>query len=263
MRKRRKRARRPAAYASQSAPEARIATISHELRTPLTSLSASLGLLAGNPTWRLPPAARRLVAIAYANSERLIRLVNDLLDIETMQSGKAAFEVKRVSLGALVEEAIDVNYGFAESCGVRLRLVATADDCAVDVDPDRFVQALTNLLSNAVKYSPPEADVDVIIEPRPHSVRIAVRDYGPGIPEDFKPRVFEEFARAASLDGRRRTGAGLGLSIAKTIVGRLGGTLTFADAAGGGTVFFLELPSAAAAGRERLEPRPAGTRHVA
>ncbi|MGH6817746.1 MAG: ATP-binding protein, partial [Methylovirgula sp.] len=218
-----------------------VSTVSHELRTPLTSIAASLALLSGNPAWELPPAARRLLVIAHANSERLVRLVDDLLDIGKIERSGVAFDLKRVNVYALVEQAIDVNRGFADTFDVRIRLAA-ASDCEVDVDPDRFAQVMTNLLSNAVKFSPPGTEVDVAIAVQPATVSIAIRDRGPGIPEEFKPRVFERFARAETAEPRHQSGSGLGLSIAKEIVARLGGTLSFADAPGGGTLFRVGLP---------------------
>jgi signal transduction histidine kinase len=220
-----------------------VSTVSHELRTPLTSISASLALLSGNPAWQLPPAAQRLLAIAHANSERLVRLVNDILDIEKIEWGSTAFERKRVNIGVLVEQAIDANRDFAATFAVRIRL-AKASGCKVNVDPDRFMQVMTNLLSNAVKFSPPGAEVAVAIAPQPGKVIISVRDHGPGIPEEFKPRIFERFARAATSEPRHNGGSGLGLSIAKEIVVRHGGTLSFADAPGGGALFRIALPLA-------------------
>ncbi|MFZ1960730.1 MAG: PAS domain-containing sensor histidine kinase [Methylovirgula sp.] len=223
-----------------------VSTVSHELRTPLTSIAGSLALISGNPAWELPAAARRLLAIAHVNSERLVRLVNDLLDIEKIESGGPAFDLTRLSVNALVAQAIDANRGFAETFDVRIRLTA-ASDCEVDVDPDRFVQVMTNLLSNAVKFSPAGEEVEVAIAPQPAKVSIAIRDHGPGIPEEFKPRVFERFARAETSGPRHKSGSGLGLSIANEIVARLGGTLSFDDAPGGGTLFRVVLPISTAA----------------
>lgn len=225
-----------------------VSTVSHELRTSLTSISASLALLSGNPAWQLPPAARRLLAIAHANSERLVRLVSNILDIETIERGSSTFERKRVNIGVLVEQAIDANRDFAATLAVRIRL-AEASACEVNVDPDRFMQVMTNLLSNAAKFSPPGGEVEVAIASQPGNVIISVRDHGPGIPEEFKPRVFERFARAATSEPRHNGGSGLGLSIAKEIVVRHGGTLSFADAPGGGALFRIMLPPATRANR--------------
>jgi PAS domain S-box-containing protein len=219
-----------------------VSTVSHELRTPLTSISGSLGLLVGNAAWKLPEAAGRLLEIAYANSRRLVRLVDDILDIEKIESGKIVFNLKRVGICALVAQAIETMRGFAESYDVRIRLDAASSDCAVTTDPDRLVQVITNLLSNAIKFSPSKGEVQVSIEIGAAAAKISVRDNGPGIPEDFKPHIFAKFEQADVSDARQKGGTGLGLSIVKEIVIRLGGTVAFEDAPGGGTIFHVELP---------------------
>jgi signal transduction histidine kinase len=238
-----------------------VSTVSHELRTPLTSISGSLGLLAGNASGRLPAAAECLFAIAYANRRRLVRLVSDILDVEKIESGTITFDVKRVNINVLVEQAVEGNRGFAETFGVRIRLAVGANDCNVEVDPDRLVQVVTNLLSNAVKFSPPDGDVEVGVEPQGANVIISVRDHGAGVPENFKPRMFEKFARAETSGPRRNEGSGLGLSITKGIVTRLGGALRFADAPGGGTLFQVELPVSGPPAVLKLGP--AGRKDVA
>jgi PAS domain S-box-containing protein len=217
-----------------------VSTVSHELRTPLTSISGSLSLLIGNAAGALPEAARRLLAIAHSNSQRLIRLINDILDIEKMKSGQVVFDFKRVDLRSLVEQTVEANRGFADSYGVRIRFDAA--DGAVRADPDRLAQVVTNLLSNAIKFSPPDHEVVVAIEQRDEAVRLSVRNDGPGIDAEFKPHVFEKFAQADATHGGQKGGTGLGLNIVKQIVDRLGGKVWFDDAAGGGTVFHVELP---------------------
>jgi PAS domain S-box-containing protein len=220
-----------------------IATVSHELRTPLTSISGSLGLLVGGAAGPLPGPVAHWLTIAYTNCQRLGRLVNDILDMEKMESGKAVFEFKRVEVGALVAQTIEANRGFAEDCGVRLRLDAASAACDVRVDADRLMQAATNLISNAIKFSPPGEEVIVAVKPRGDTVRISVRDHGHGIPEEFKPHVFEKFAQADATDARAKSGTGLGLSIVKEIVERLDGTVGFDDAPGGGAIFHIDLPN--------------------
>jgi PAS domain S-box-containing protein len=227
-----------------------VSTVSHELRTPLTSISGSLGLLIGGAVGKLPDSAERLLAIAQTNSQRLVRLINDILDIEKMESGQIAFNFKRVEARALVEQAIEGNRGFADGYGVRIRLDPASTAGEVHADPDRLAQVVTNLLSNAIKFSPSDAEVVVAIENRDPHVRISVRDHGPGIPADFRPHMFEKFAQADATDARRKGGTGLGLSIVKQIVTRLGGTVDFEDAPGGGTVFHVDL-----AGREQVAER--------
>jgi signal transduction histidine kinase len=194
----------------------------------------------------------RLLTIAHKNSERLVRLINDILDIEKIESGKVAFEIERLDVRDLVEQAIEANRAFAESFGVQIRLVAPAAPLAVRADADRLVQVVTNLLSNAAKFSPWGGDVTVTIAPATEMVRISVRDHGPGIPQDFKPRVFEKFTQADVADARQKGGTGLGLNIVRQIAIRLGGEVGFEDAIGGGTVFTVTVPRwnpAAGAGR--------------
>ena len=219
-----------------------VATVSHELRTPLTSIAGSLALLVGGAAGTLPEAMLRLLTIAHKNSERLVRLINDILDIEKIESGEVVFDLKRVEVQTLVEQAIEANRAFAESFGVEVRLDPPAQRFDVLADADRLVQIVTNLLSNAAKFSPSGSGVIVAIAAQGEMVRIDVRDQGPGIPEAFKPRIFQKFAQADATDARQKSGTGLGLSIVQQIVIRLGGDVGFEDAPGGGTIFYVTIP---------------------
>jgi signal transduction histidine kinase len=219
-----------------------VSTVSHELRTPLTSITGSLGLLMGNAAGSLPKPMARLLAIAHTNSQRLVRLVNDILDIEKMEAGRIVFNFSRVEVRSLIAQAIKANRGFAEGYSVRVRLETARAVADVRADPDRLLQVVTNLLSNAIKFSPANGEVVVAVEKGIDMVRITVRDHGPGIPVDFKPLIFEKFAQADAGDARQKGGTGLGLSIVKQIVDRLGGEVGFADAPGGGTFFHVQLP---------------------
>jgi signal transduction histidine kinase/DNA-binding response OmpR family regulator len=219
-----------------------VSTVSHELRTPLTSIAGSLALLVGGAAGALPETALRLLTIAHKNSERLVRLINDILDIEKIEAGEVVFDLKRIDAGALVDQAIDASRSFAEKFGVHLTLLHSDVPAEVRADSDRLLQAVTNLLSNAVKFSPREAEVRVTLAPQGDMVRINVRDHGPGIPPDFRARIFEKFAQADTSDTRQKGGTGLGLSIVRQIMLRLGGDVGFADAVGGGTVFYLDVP---------------------
>jgi signal transduction histidine kinase len=220
-----------------------VSTVSHELRTPLTSISVSLGLLMGNVAGVLPESARRFLEIAYTNCQRLVRLINDILDIEKLDSGHVVFDLRRTEVRSLVEKAIEAIRGFAESHNVRVRMVSSSAAAEVCADADRLAQVVTNLLSNAVKFSPSDNEVVVTIEKDSDFVLILVRDHGEGISADFRSRIFERFAQADATNARRKGGTGLGLSIVKQIVERLGGTVGFDDAADGGTVFRVELPT--------------------
>jgi PAS domain S-box-containing protein len=239
-----------------------VATVSHELRTPLTSIAASLGLLAGNQAIALPETAKRLITIAHTNSQRLVRLINDILDVEKMESGQVMFDLKRIEVRSLVEQAIEASRGLADSRDVALRLDEASVAADVNADPDRLTQVVVNLLSNAVKFSPGGAEVVVSVAHRDGIVRVGVRDLGTGIPEEFKARIFDKFAQADSSDARQKGGTGLGLSIVRQIVTRLEGEVGFSDAPGGGTVFHVDLPDwdslKGTAGPAHAEP--AGTR---
>ena len=231
-----------------------VSTVSHELRTPLTSIAGSLSLLAGGACGVLPEPASRLIRIAHNNSQRLVRLINDILDIEKIESGQIVFKFKRLDAQALIEQVIEANRGYADGFQVRVRLDATTAAAEVYADPDRLVQVITNLLSNAIKASPPGAEVVIAISEREQNVRLAIRDHGPGIPRDFRPRIFERFAQAEPGDARQKSGTGLGLSIVKQIVTRLGGTVGFEDAPGGGTVFYVVLPAWAQVAASAIDP---------
>ncbi len=219
-----------------------VATVSHELRTPLTSISGSLGLLAGQWASKLPESAARLLTIAHTNSQRLVRLLNDILDIEKIESGHVVFNLSRVAVRPLVESSIEDNRGFAASYGVSVQLDPTSTDVDANVDPDRLAQVITNLLSNAIKFSPTDGEVVVAVERDSGNVRITVRDHGSGIPDEFKLHIFEKFAQADATNTRKKGGTGLGLCIVKQIVERLGGKVGFEDAPGGGTTFYVDLP---------------------
>jgi CheY-like chemotaxis protein/anti-sigma regulatory factor (Ser/Thr protein kinase) len=223
-----------------------VSTVSHELRTPLTSIRGSLGLIAGGVAGELPPMAKNLVGIATSNCERLIRLINDILDSEKIESGKMRFEMQQVELQALLAQALSANEGFAGQHNVKLALEAPADVVRVHVDSDRLTQVVTNLLSNAVKFSPPESCVRVrVLGAGSGRIRVEVADSGPGIPEEFRKRIFQKFSQADTSDTRQKGGTGLGLNISRAIVERMGGNMGFTTQTGVGTVFFFDLPEAA------------------
>lgn len=219
-----------------------VATVSHELRTPLTSISGSLGLLAGQWSSKLPESAARLLTIAHTNSQRLARLLNDILDIEKLESGHVVFSLRKVAMRNLVEHVIDDIRVYAESYGVDVRLDNASVEIDVNADPDRLAQVMTNLLSNAIKFSPSGGEVVIAVEKSAQEVLVTVRDHGTGVPDEFKPHIFEKFAQADATNTRQKGGTGLGLSIVKQIVERLGGTIAFDDAVGGGAIFFVRMP---------------------
>jgi PAS domain S-box-containing protein len=224
-----------------------VATVSHELRTPLTSIRGSLGLLAAGVTGALPDKARELVKIALQNCERLVRLVNDILDSEKMLSGKMDWVMRELDLVELIRRSIKENESYAASHGVSVRMESSEPSIAVLADSDRLVQVVTNLLSNACKFSPPGGVVEVTVQflGECKRVRVSVADRGAGVPRELQGRLFERFAQLDSNDVRRKGGSGLGLSICRSIIEHLGGVIGFSEREGGGSIFFFELPALA------------------
>jgi PAS domain S-box-containing protein len=219
-----------------------VSTVSHELRTPLTSIGGSLALLAGGAVGQLEEKAARLVSIAHSNCERLIRLINDLLDIEKIESGKMSFDMRRLMVGPLVHRTVTANRQFANDHKVSLEIGLPPWPQCVMGDPDRLEQVLTNLVSNAIKYSPQGETVYVTAVQNGSTVRIEVCDRGTGVPQEFRERIFSKFAMADSSDARTRGGTGLGLAIVREIAASHGGSAGFEDRDGGGAIFYLELP---------------------
>jgi PAS domain S-box-containing protein len=218
-----------------------ISVVSHELRTPLTSISGSLGLMAAGAGGELPPKATRLVQIANQNSERLAKLINDILDLEKAKGGKLQLASEAQSLRPIVEHAIEANQPYAQRLGVSLVLEPSSADAIVTVDRDRLSQVLTNIISNAAKFSPSGECVRVsIANSSADTIRIEVADRGSGIPESFRPRMFQKFAQADSSDTRAKGGTGLGLSIAKSLIESMGGSIDY-DSSVAGTTFHVTL----------------------
>ncbi|WP_439859187.1 CHASE domain-containing protein [Pseudomonas sp. MBLB4136] len=223
-----------------------IATVSHELRTPLTSIKGSLGLLTAGAVGPLGAQAHELVRIAQSNSERLVSLVNDILDIEKLEFGHSRIQLTRTDLRPLLHEALAHNQGYADGHQVRLSL----DDSAlpaqvpVRVDGQRLQQVLSNLIANAVKFSEPQGQVEISAEVVDAQVRVQVLDHGPGIADEFRERIFQKFAQADSSDSRRRGGTGLGLSICKTLIERMHGQIGYRSQLGQGSTFYFSLPLA-------------------
>lgn len=223
-----------------------VSMVSHELRTPLTSIRGSLGLIAGGVAGQLPQKAGQLVDIASKNCERLVRLINDILDVEKIESGAMGFRFGPMELMPLVEQAVEINRAYAEDLGVELRIVQPADGARVWADADRILQVMTNLLSNAAKFSPRGGTVEIAVQRgAAGSLRVSVMDHGKGIPPEFQPRVFDRFAQADSSSTRQKGGTGLGLSISKAIVERHGGRIGFESEPGVATTFTFELPELA------------------
>lgn len=219
-----------------------ISTVSHELRTPVTSIRGALGLLAGPLSEGLPPEVTKLVSIANKNSERLLLLVNDMLDIDRMASGKMRFDVGLHGLDGLVAAAIEGNQPYADRFAVSIVAPREGTGLQIAVDAARFQQVMSNLLSNAAKFSPPGGRIDVFTSRRGGLCRVAVRDQGQGISAAFAPHVFGKFSQADSSASRRKSGSGLGLHISRGITEHMGGSMGFDSEPGQGATFWIDLP---------------------
>lgn len=219
-----------------------LSTISHELRTPLTAIRGALGIVRGGMAGTISDDAARLIEVADKNGERLVRLINDLLDIEKLESGRLPIECRDVDVHGALEQAIVDNSPYAAGYGVRLELAGERVEATVRVDPDRFAQIMANLLSNAIKYSPQGGVVSVAARRVDHGVEIEVLDRGSGIPEAFRERIFDRFAQADGSDVRQRGGTGLGLAITRSLVEHMDGEIGFDSRRGEGTRFFVCFP---------------------
>ena len=230
-----------------------VATVSHELRTPLTSIAGSLGLIMGGAAGEVPRKALRMVEIAHANSARLVRLINDILDMEKIEAGRMELDIRPIHLATILTAALHANAGFAAEYGVHIELEPPPEGAAVLADEDRLMQVLTNLLSNAIKFSPRGEAVSVSVTRLERRFRISVADKGAGIADEFRSRIFTKFAQADSSDTRQKGGTGLGLSIVREIVEQLGGFVRFESSRGDGTVFHVDLPAATVPGARGAE----------
>ncbi len=219
-----------------------ISSISHELRAPLTSIRGALSLLDGGIAGPLPEKAASLISIARSNCLHLGRLVDDILDLEKLKSGRMSFNFVALDLHTLLSEAISLNQAYASHLDISLELAPLPEGpLLIRGDSVRLLQVLANFLSNAAKFSPTGNKVVVSAERRGSLIRVSVADQGPGIPDSFRPHVFEKFAQADGSDRRKIGGTGLGLNIAKHIIQNHGGYIDFILPPEGGTIFYFEL----------------------
>ncbi len=219
-----------------------LSVISHELRTPLASMLGALGLLRSPRIAAQPRRADELLEIAERNGGRLLRMINDLLDLQRLETGALCFQLGSVQVGDLLEKAVDGVREMALLYKVRVVAAPMAATACLMTDKDRVGQVLHNLLSNAVKHSPAEGEVVLAGQVVGSRVEISVHDAGAGIPETFKDRLFESFAQAEPSSVRHHGGAGLGLSISKKIIEGLGGTISIDSSQAKGTTVAVLLP---------------------
>ena len=219
-----------------------ISMVSHELRTPLTSIRASMQLLiAEDMTGNAD--ADQLIRVALANADRLIRIVNDILDMSKIEAGEMMVVLQRTAFQPILDDSVRSVAGFARNAGVTIAR-PSADLADVLADPDRSVQVLVNLLSNAVKHAPAGSQVEVSAEREGAMMAISIRDHGPGIPAHKVDFIFEPFTQLDGSDTRRIAGTGLGLTIARALAEKQGGTIRVASREGDGATFTLTIPLA-------------------
>jgi signal transduction histidine kinase len=222
-----------------------VAMVSHDLKTPLSSVRGMLVLLSAGAAGELPAKAGPIVKSAGDQLERLIKLINDLLDVQKMESGKFTIETQDVGIRSILEQSFDMVERFADDHGVAVEI--TGGDERVMADPDRIVQVVINLLSNAVKFSPPDSEVKVSIVKEVDYVEVRVADKGRGIKEEFQKTIFERFRQVDKEDATEKKGSGLGLAICKMIVEEHGGTIGVDSKEGEGSTFWFRLPRVAKA----------------
>ncbi len=234
-----------------------VSVVSHELRTPLTSIRGALGLLASGKMGEFPEKAHRMLDIAVNNTDRLMRLINDILDIERIDSGRTVMQKREIDIADIMQQAVDVMRAMADKASVVLEVVPI--HLNIELDPDRFIQTFTNLLSNAIKFSPPSGVVTIGGQLGTGVLHLFVRDQGRGIPPDKLETIFERFHQVDASDSREKGGTGLGLAICRTIVQQHGGRIWAESMEGKGSTFCIDLPLAAQEPR-RVEAKADETR---
>jgi len=219
-----------------------VSTVSHELRTPLTSIRGSLGVLSAGVAGELPEVAQKMLTIASNNTERLLLLINDILDIQKIEADQMTIELESLDIKALLVKVIEENNAYAAQYGSSFMLQDIAEGVKVMADPGRLAQVISNLLSNAVKFSPSGEVVEIAVNDLSEDrVRISVADHGAGIPVLFQGKLFDKFTQCDSSDSREKGGTGLGMSIVKALTENMGGEISFTTQEGEGSTFYVDL----------------------
>ena len=241
-----------------------ISTVSHELRTPLTSIRGALGLLSSGMLGQVDAKAANLLRIASTNTDRLVRLINDILDLERMDSDRAPLSIHRCALHELLVQAVETMAPMAEGAGVHVDIVAPDSDPIVfDGDPDRILQLLCNLLSNAIKFSPSGGVIRILSAVSNNDFILRVEDQGRGIPAEKLESIFDRFQQVEASDSRQKGGTGLGLAICRSIAVQHNGTIwaerNDAHSAGRpGSTFVVRLPRITVIDEIRTQRQPSG-----
>jgi two-component system, OmpR family, sensor histidine kinase VicK len=228
-----------------------ISVVSHELRTPLTSLHSALKILATGRLGQLTSDGQQMLVIADENTDRLVRLVNNVLDLQRIEAGAVSMEMQTCPVGELLTQAVEAMQAMAQHQGVELMITQPVAG-TVEADPDYIVQVLTNLISNAIKFSNPGTTIWIEAEPAPEQICFCVQDQGPGIPEDKLDLIFERFLQVDSSDSRKKGGTGLGLAICRKIIEQHHGKIWVESRLGEGSRFCFTLPLSAVT--EPIEP---------
>ncbi len=232
-----------------------VSIVSHELRTPLTSIAGALDLLASGVLQAQPAQSQRMILIAAQNTERLVRMINDILDVERIKAGKVSMNYEHCALSDIFEQSIDVMQTMADQNEVTLNRDAT--DSIVSVDRDRIIQVMTNLLSNGIKFSGPQTQINIHTEHLdPHflthpasmsldhpAILVSVQDQGRGIPEASLATIFEPFQQVDASDSRQKGGTGLGLAICRSILQQHNAPFWVESQIGQGSTFYFMLPA--------------------
>ncbi len=216
-----------------------LSTVNHELRTPLTSMSGSLSLIKNGLLGEIPEEAMKMIELTCRNAERLILLVNDILDIDKIESGVVTYDIGKINVAELLSQAVEENQGLAIKLGIEFKITPCDDSLFIEADASRLIQVITNLLSNAAKFSPKNATVNVFASTKNNKIRISVADSGPGISKDFQDTIFDKFTQDKKNNNIHPGGTGLGLAICKKILQQQGAEIDFICPKDGGTEFFF------------------------
>ena len=230
--------------AAERSREELLSVITHEMRTPISTISSTLSLLGQGQLGELPPRLQTGMSMMERNAERLLRLIDDLLESRRIESGRLSLQKCPVDLARNVRDTLTQLRDYAQQSEVELDFTPPQEPLWVHADPVRLQQIASNLISNATKFSPRGGTVRVgIMKTGQGKVRVCISDDGPGIPADFQPHVFEKFARGTARPNRPIASTGLGLSIVKALVEAHDGSVGFESLEGQGATFHFELPS--------------------